>query len=151
MAVRAIWTGLIRFASMLEVVIEKAHGSDRGSAGKRIASTTCLDCAVLQLPQEGAGTLHLEQLLIAPQFHGSSEALEMVAISGRMRSQRLGRWARLSSCLSLSFADALSAKTASVGRPFACVVSSTSVLPPDFRPLPHAGRQRYVWHKWLQN
>jgi hypothetical protein len=74
----------------------------------------------------------------------------MVAISGRMRSQRLGRWARLSSCLSLSFADALSAKTASVGRPFACVVSSTSVLPPDFRPLPHAGIERYVWHKWLQ-
>ena len=38
-----------------------------------------MDCAVLQLPQEEAGTLHLEQLLIAPQFQGSSEALEMVA------------------------------------------------------------------------
>ena len=56
-----------------------------------LRSKTCLDCAVLQLPQEGAGTLHLEQLLIAPQFQGSSEALEMVAISGRMRSPAVGQ------------------------------------------------------------
>jgi hypothetical protein len=151
MTVRAIWTGLIRFASMLEVVIERCMRRIEALPENELRSKTCLDCAVLQLPQEEAGTLHLEQLLIAPQSHGSSEALEMVAISGRMGSQRLGRWARLSSCLSLSFADALSAKTASVGRPFACVVSSTSVLPPDFRPLPHAGRRRCVWHKWLQN
>jgi hypothetical protein len=30
MTVRAMWTGLIRFASVIEVVIEKVHASDLG-------------------------------------------------------------------------------------------------------------------------
>jgi hypothetical protein len=150
MTVRAIWTGLIRFASMLEVVIERCVRRIEALPENELRSKTCLDCAVLQLPQEEAGTLHLEQLLIAPQFQGSSQALEMVAISGRMRSPTVGQMGEAFIVLKLVIRRCLICENR-FSRQAVRLRRSTSVLPPDFRPLPHAGRQRYVWHKWLQN